>query len=355
MGEYVYYLLLLLIITIFGISKDKRKALLISFCFITLLASIRKYTVGVDTQQFYRAFSKINIDKTWNFRNFRYEPGFYYFCKIVGRFVSNAQVLIILTSVFINASVYRFIKNNSKDYFLSTILYLLAFCYFSNMNIMRQAIAVAILLYGFEFLKEKKYIKYIITILIASMFHTVAFACSLLLFFYMLPNKKAVYFIEVLIAILTFIFYKQFFEILSLRFGYEGYAKSRFAVSNYFGSLLLAMENLLIILFLLFSSYSKKIPYEEKNLKLYIVAEILYLWFSFLVVRMNIFNRISSLYSIYVIIIIPFILEHMKKVNKSNYRIAYSVILCVYFLSFSIICTLRPEWHRAIPYMFFWS
>ena len=346
----VYLILIFAILLVFSLSKNKNKALAISFVLITLVAAIRKYTVGADTIQFYRAYTLILRDSSWDYTNFRYEPGFYYLCKILGYINKDAQILIIVTSIFINFSVYRFIEKNSPGYLLSTILYIIMNCFFSNMNIMRQAVALAILLFGFEFLKEKKYIKYILVICIAILFHNVSFAALLLLIFSILPNKKSIYFIEIILALITFLLYKQFFNILTLGFGYSGYATSEYGVSNYFGAVLSALEILLIMLFLFFSSYKKNIKFDNKNIRLFSIAEILYIWFDLLVIRMNIFNRISGLFSIYNIILIPIIFEHMKKYNKDNYKIATTIFFTIYIASFIIISLYRPEWYGVIPY-----
>ena len=227
--------------------------------------------------------------------------------------------------------------------------------YFSNMNIMRQAIALAILLFAFEFLKEKKYFKYIIMVFIATLFHTVSFAALLLLLFSVLPNKRIIYYLEIVMAIITFVFYKQFFYILTLGFGYSGYATSEFGVSNYFGALISALQILFIMAFLYIVSHGKKPANGDNKFRLLSISVILYIWFSFLIIRMNIFNRISGLFGIYSIVAIPIILEKIKNDNISNYRICKIIFLSIYFTSFCIISFFRPEWYGVIPYNFFWQ
>lgn len=351
----IYLVLLLLILFIFKVSNNKNNALVISFILITLIAALRKYTIGADTAQFYRDFTNIVSSYSWDYTDFRYEAGFYYLCKLLGIISKDAQILIIVTSILINFSVYKFIKKNSPDLCLSTILYIITLVFFSNMNIMRQALALAILLFGFEFLKEKKYIKYIIVTLIASLFHTVAFASLLLLLFAMLPNKKSVYFLEFFLAILSFIFYRQLFNMLTLGFGYSGYATSEYGVSNYFGSVLSALEIFIVIGSLFLFSYSKNSNNSSYKLRVLTIASILYIWFNFLVIRMNIFNRISGLFGIYNIILIPCLLDKMKENNKSNYLIMKKFLVIIYLTSFLIISILRPEWYGVIPYYFFWQ
>lgn len=352
---FIYLALLIIILAIFKIEKNKNKALMFSFVLITLIAAFRRCDIGADTLQFYRDFSNIIADASWKYSNFRYEPGFYYLCKVLGLVTNNAQILIITTSIFINFSICKFIKKNSPDLCLSTILYIITLSFFSNMNIMRQALALAILLFGFEYLKEKKYVKYILIVLVASQFHTVAYASLLLLLFTILPNKRKVYFIEVIAAIVSFIFYKQLFNILTLGFGYSGYATSEFGVSNYFGAVLSALETFIIIGFLILFSYNKTDKDMSNKMKLCTIASILYMWFSFLVIRMNIFNRISELFSIYNIIFIPCLLEKMNKNNLYNYKIMKFFSISIYLASFLIISILRPEWHGVIPYYFFWQ
>ena len=353
---YIYLLLLVLILLIFFFNKNKKKALIYSFILISLVAILRKYTVGVDTPQFSDAFSRIASDSTWNYLNFRYELGFYYLCKIISIFSKEPQWLIVVSSAFINYSVYRFINKNSSNYLLSTLLYILMNCFFSNMNLMRQAISLEILLFGFEQLKEKKYIKYIIFVLISSLFHTVSFASILLLAFSILPNRKMTYYFEILLAIVTFLFYKQFFNILSLGFGYSEYAQSIFGTSNYFGSLICALEIFLIIVFLNVLTKSNRIKKENNNtIKCLNIAVILFIWFSFLTIRMTIFNRISGLFMVYSIVLIPSMLDNIKSINNNNYKIAKGVVLTMYLLSFMIISIYRPEWYGVIPYSFFWN
>lgn len=352
---YIYIFLIFIIVILFTVIKNKKKALFISFVLMTIVAMLRKYTVGVDTSQFFNDFTRIISNNSWDFLNFRYELGFFYLCKFLGTMCSDGQVLIIITSIFINYSVYRFIKKNSPNYLLSTLLYILMNCYFSNMNIMRQAIALAILLLGYNFLKEKKVFNYLIFVLLASMFHTVSFASLLLLFFYILPNKKSVYYFEIILAMVTFIFYKQFFSILSLGLGYNGYADTVFGESNYFGSLIIALELLFIISFLFMFSYNKNNKYKNDNTRILTISVILYIWFSFLVVRMNIFNRISSLFSIYSIILIPILLEKMKNNNINNYKLSKIICILIFAISFLVIMIYRPEWHGTIPYYFYWE
>ena len=351
----IYLICIVLVIVLFKLINHE-KALKISFVILAVVASLRKYTVGVDTSQFYHMFTNIGSNPSWDYTVTRYEPGFFYLCKLLFLMCKDGQILIVVTSIFITYSAYKFIKENSPKYYYSTILYICMNIYFSNMNVMRQALASAILLFGYKCLKEKKYLKYLIYIVVAMSFHAVSVAAVLIVIFMLLPNRKLSYCIEILLAVVTFVFGNRFFSMLSSIFGYSGYAESEFGASNYFGSLIAACEVLVVAGTLLFLAFYKKKSAEKllEN-KLLVVICLLYIWFSFLVVKMNIFNRISGLFAVYSVVLFPKLLEYVDARNHRSYKIMCVFVPMVYFSSFIVINLLRPEWYGVIPYAFFWD
>lgn len=351
----IYIILVLIILIVFKIDKEDTKALFISFFLLTLVAALRHYEIGADTYQFYRKYSEIGMDISWDYTKFRFEPGFFYLCKISYIFIKDAQALIVITSCFINYSVYRFIKLNSKDYCFSTIMYIFANIFFSYMNIMRQAMALSVCLFAYEYLKRKEYAKYFVLIGIACLFHTVAIANLILWAFGVLPHNKMTYRIAVGAALLSFVFYSQFFSILSFGLGYESYYQTSFIESNYLGALLEASQALLVIGGIVVFSMQRSKEYKNEEINLLIIAGIIYIWFSFLTIRMIVFNRISGLFSIYFIILLPNILEFVKSRNIKDYTLLKNASIFIYFVSFITISLLRPEWNRVIPYKFFWD
>ena len=350
----IYFCCIILTMIAFKLFNYK-KALKISFVILAVVAALRKYTVGVDTDQFYRMFTYIGANTSWNYRIARYEPGYFYLCKLLFLLCRDGQILIVVTSLFINYSAYRFIKENSPGYYSSTLLYIFMNIYFSNMNVMRQAVASSILLLGFRCLKEKRYWEYLVYVAIATMFHKVSVAAVLIVVFMVLPDRKLTYILEVFLAVISFVLGKRFFFLLSAVFGHSGYADSEFGVSNYFGSLIAAGEILLVAGLLLFLAFIKKRDAEKlQGDKLFIVICLLYIWFSFLVVRMNIFNRIAELFAVYTVVLFPKLLEYVDARNHRNYKIMCVFVRVVYFTSFVVINYFRPEWYGVVPYQFFW-
>ncbi len=358
----ILYFLIILLIIIFFVFLKRKTALLLSFIILSLMAGLRKYTVGVDTLQFYEAFNNIGQTNDWTFSEFRYEYGFSLLCKILYIIFRNPQSLIFVTSIFINLSVYVFIKNNSKDYFLSTLLYVFLNYYFNYMNIMRQAIAIAIMLLFFKFLKNNNYLIYLLGIIIGFFFHKTALMGLILIIIKMLSRFKFLNTFIISMGAVSFLIYKEIFMLGANILGdyYLAYINSEFADSNYFGSLLMFLQTFLIFISCGYLHYRTEKKDRLMNSSLLMTISIVALCCLALVMRMNIFNRISSIFEIYLIIFVPNVLDNYK--SPKGYIIKNRLLLCSnikYFciflalLFFLGINLLRPEWYGVVPYEFF--
>jgi capsular polysaccharide biosynthesis protein len=169
------YIIVLIFEIIFGLllsvnkkENSKKIFIIITFVILTIVAGIRTKDVGTDTEQYYRAYKRIGTYTSINSAfNERYEKGFVILCYGLNKISSDPQILIFITSAFINFCVLRFIYRNSNNLVYSVYLYITLNFYFSYMNIMRQAVAIGFLLLAFENLKSKKYVKYFLEILLA--------------------------------------------------------------------------------------------------------------------------------------------------------------------------------------------
>lgn len=81
-------------------------------------------------------------------------------------------------AIFVNAVVFWFIKNNTKNWF--TALFLFALCFFMRFNceIMRESLAISFFLLGYRYLTSNRFAKYYIFAFLAFMCH----ASSIFLF-----------------------------------------------------------------------------------------------------------------------------------------------------------------------------
>ena len=216
MGAY-YFILFFLLINGATAKKHRMWYVTSTFFIVFLFAALRKYTIGIDLNLHYaRNFERIAMlpwDEVPSF--IAYDPGFNILCKLIGYISTDRQVFIMITSLIVFGSVGRYIYINGKDVVLETFMFLVSFCYMMYMNIIAQAVAMAIFLFAIEFLKGKKYIKYIIAVLLASSMHASAIILLLMIpLSFLKVNRKSVFRFSIILLFILFV-YNQVFDMFA--------------------------------------------------------------------------------------------------------------------------------------------
>ena len=301
------------------------------------------------------AFNKASSLTISTFSNLRYEYGFTFLLWILNKISSNWQILLIVTSLFINYSVLKFIDKNSKNPVFSVLIYILLNFYFFYTSAMRQAIAISIILLGFEHLKQDKNIRFVIYVLIASLFHQSAFLALLIPLMKKIKYNKLFIFVLLFIYFVGFIFGKDFFLIIT-KFSSRllDYSDSKFFVENYFGALLQFLLNFILFIFgyWIMLKNDKKILYDKSNIHNTLIGILAIAnLFLLLTVRVGIFNRFSPYFAIFIIIWLPNMIMELKK--SKDRMLIYVVCFSVLLTYWIIIGIFRPEWYGMIPYQFF--
>ena len=350
MGIYIALFVFELLFGLAIIKKEKKYKkiyLIVSFILLAGIAALRTKNVGIDTLQFHDAYLRIGYLDWTELTTERYEIGFSVLCKLLNYITANPQILISFTAIFINFSVVRFIYKNSNDVVFSILLYILLNFYFSYMNIMRQAMAIAILLFAFDAMKNGRKIKYFLLVGLATTFHGSAI---LGLAYIILPKfkykqKYNKFLIPILLII--FLFGKQIFLAFSeLSPRLAGYVGSEYDTENYFGALLNFLLTFAIWWFGNDALKKKENKEVNEEVLLYNKIIIISVITTLLTIRVGIFNRFTPYFSIFEIIWIPNVLKLMKN-NRQLFKLFFIIVLLSYWI---IIMVFRPEWYGAVPY-----
>lgn len=351
----IYFVLIFLISLIYIFSKRYKNGdkvfLFISFLLLTFVSGLRNRCIGVDTNMYVYFFEHLNTIGFNDLMNLRYEYGFSLFSKIISLLTDNYHIYLLIVSSIINASVLNFISKNSKNKGLSVILFILCNFYFSYMNIMRQALALSIILFSFEALKKKKKLLFAFLILLASQFHFSAIICLIFIFLNKIKLTKKHLPIILLTSIIFFIYGNLIFNYFcSLSPRLASYIGTDYSNNNYFGALFESM--------IIFSQYifglivTKKNNYIKKeNNDMFIAGGIVVATIiSVLTMKATIFNRILHYFSIITIVWTPNSIENI--VNKKNKTYITVIIILAFLLYFTMIEIYRPEWYGVVPYKF---
>lgn len=178
--------------------KNKKTFVVIAFLFLLLPMALR-YGIGTDYFYTYEPYFHFVGEGKKYFT----EMGFNILNKIIYVCTGDFKVLIFITSYIIISFFLKGIIDNSSDRIFSVMLLFLAQIYFYSMNMIRQAIAIAIIFWGFNYLLKKEKNKYLICCLIASLFHISALCMCLLCFLENIELKNRTKIILVLAAFLV--------------------------------------------------------------------------------------------------------------------------------------------------------
>lgn len=331
-------------------ENNKKAFLIIAFFIFFIISALRTQMVGADTKQYCWAFDLIKEHSLeWSFENLRFEKGFIVFCKLLSYISMDSQILIIVSSFIIISVVFYFIKENSVNPFLSVLLFVLLNYYFMYISAMRQALAIACCLIGYTFFyKKEKYKPFILTIILASLFHTSALCMLILL---AITNKisynKNLFGLTILVSLISFVFSDFIFILIAKGNQYSYYINSDYAQ----GSNIAGYINYIIVFCMLIFSYvfGKDKIKKDKNFNRYLIILSINLILSALAIKTSIFGRLSTYFNIFNCIYLPYVMNNIKL--DSNRKIMKTIVYFSIFSYWIIVSLNRPEWYGCIPYI----
>lgn len=319
------YIQMFLIAMLIAIVLRKRKALAVFGAALPffVIAALR-YDVGTDYM--YR-YVPDYLRLYYGGRVGNLELGFKLLVKFcIFFFRKNFQVLFIITSFVIIAGIFYSIYRNSKNYIFSIALFFVAGYYFQSLNIVRQFMAMAILLAGYRLIIDKKYVKWVVVCLVASMIHTTAIIGVGLI---VLNEMKEISIYKIVGFSFLAVVGNRFFRIILVKIlsftRFAVYVNSLYDVSKI--SITLILQNIIIYMYMYYSFKIRtdKKYYEEDKFLLNIQAATLLLVVLGSII--SLFDRMVLYFQIFQLISIPNFISASKK--KEN-------AVVITFLSFTV-------------------
>lgn len=332
--------------------KNREVFLLIACIQLIILAGLRGYTVGADLNNYLGAieyYGKLPMQSVLFAKlvyPFDYEIGYFIFVKLCAFLRMNNTVFLLMVAVITYVPIFKLIKKKSTMPFLSIFIYFSFGTFSYSLGLFRQMIAISIITCGIKYIEQKKLCKYIFVIILAMMFHTTAI---IMLPFYWIQkiDFKKLFIWIIWFEVVGFLFGKQIINLaVYLLPKYSGYIDSTYGESGG-GVFNLAFLNVIMLIGLIYNMYTPQKAYQNR---FFLNALAIAICFQVVGYHMEIFGRIVSYYSIYLIILIPQMITSLFK-GRSKY-IGISVVMlflclrfCMTFIGNEYIC----------PYYFFWQ
>lgn len=339
----------------------KRNYLFIVFLVLVIVSGLREYTVGADTKNYVAMFNSVN---SVGAISARIEGGFVYYLKFLRLLSDDPRVLLFASASICVGVACVFIYKLSKAPIMSAELYVLMGGYFTQMNAMRQSIALAIteiafliILLNKDNLLWKKVLSGLFIVLAAS-FHTVAII-AFIPYALMLRNNGEDKETRLtagktlrnsfMAAIVGFVAYSiVMMAATRILPGYAYYfGNSSWSDANYNASL---FNSLIAIIFAITGAWAfgrKKLNGVQRFAAIMIGFSII---FYVLSMRMEIWARVAGMFSAYTYFLwVPEFFSEMR--NYHNRAIIKGTILAFAFAYMIVVLVFRPEWTQVVPYL----
>lgn len=365
----IYYmtyamLCLIAIIAQYG-SKDLQKRsgaiCIFGFIFIFLILALRHWSMGVDLGYYTRnyvgygggyipSFERLNqyswldIIKMKDFLN--YEKGYIIFNKLVGSIHNDKQFLLGVCA-FINASVTAvFIYKNSKLPFLSWIVLLGLPVFLMFFSGLRQDLAISITMMSVYWIKKKKIIPFILTVLLASTMHSSAIVFLVAYPMYYVKLTEMQSFIFTLLIPVVYVLKAPLFTVLSK------ILKENAEMENT-GAGTLFVVFFMVYLFLVVSN-SQQHKKQSGWINLFYIACICQAFGGIYSTAM----RVGYYFMPYLAAALPNTVSDFqytgKNTEKRDFILSYVFILIAFAL-FGLYSLSSGSWAKTNPYVFFWQ
>ncbi len=377
---YIYIFTFSLSCFLFYIStKSKSKlwnklTIIIAILLPCLLAGLRGDEIGTDVTVYAKplftvaktshSFSDFLLHPLYSYKMVNdFEIGYLFLTYFIAKLFNNFHVLLFTIELLMLLPLYKGLKkfkNMDNKIWLCMLIYYLIF-FNLTLNAMRQFIGISISFYALSLLinRESSTKKCVLYIFISMLFHKSSALAFLILIVYLASKNrlKIVFgsvkfdFKKILFAVMTllitFIIIKPTF--LSKFLDYVGFDKyTNYVNGNYSFSYFSFFKLLPLIVLYIFNRQSFNNKYD--NSKFYSIILILSIIIG-QAVSLNIrASRISYIFSIFFVVIIPLLLETMKNNKKRNIYILFTISYLLFYWYYIFVYMGSSE---TVPYSFY--
>lgn len=333
----ICYLLARLIVK----CKVKNRWTILDFLILFIMiffAGFRDH-VGTDYNTYYDIYNNIVTSKfnLQTFYNTHQEIGYYLLSTITKKIVKSDMGIFITSACLTYTLIYTRIKEESKGFSYSILLFFLLGIFTGPFNVLRQWIAIAINFYAEKYI-DKQFKKFVVFNIIASMFHITALPVMMIQIIIKKLKLDYKVFVYLFLTLLIGVFIINNMPMIQ---SLAGKVNPRFV--NYFnvykcgmGTKLLLMLKIGVMLILLVYKYKVE---NERYILYYLVALI----FNILGLYNVFIYRFSSYFEIYLILLFPELLSKFYKNERVVYKyIIFATFVCVFTLSLLFYGDLLP-------------
>ena len=351
MDIYSIYLLIAIILSIsiknnqIDHTRARKTYCVILGIILFLIAALRSTSVGIDSERYAWHFYNLQqLDFQGIIDYYQSELGFYFLVKLLTFISSDHQIMFAFIGAIYAYSISRFIYNYSIEPMVSFIM-LIPMVYFAfTLTGLRQTMALSILLISIDYILDRRLLKFLLIVFIASLFHQSA------LFFapaYIIKNKNITFKrIFLYLAFMPIVFLLRPFIVRAVQFFlYSSYSIDWSQSAGGWSTL-----STYVLILIVATIFKKQLEKQNGNFPFFFTMMYIgTLVQMFVPLQPNIF-RVSMYYNIASIILIPGILKTQK--DRVSKLIAYTIFFVLMGVQYYVF-TFNAA--GVQPYKFFWQ
>lgn len=286
------------------IGKKMKKVFLILALGVPIVISGIRYFVGTDFAVYSSIYTSISNNGLLSI-NFGtgIEVGFYILNMLVAFIMNNVQYVYIISALMTVVIAYLAICKYKENLSVPLIFFIYLTLFFpQSLNIVRQSLAVVIVMFSYRYLYEKNLFKFLKWVAFAACFHITAIIVIPFYFIYNRKNKEKGHFFKFIYLILIVLFILFFKDIINIFKELGIFSKFTLYDLNdnvHIGLGIIAQKLPFILLCLLF--YKKLIKADKRNeLNIYfLIIEMMLLmlgYFQYYANRLALYFSVSEIF-----------------------------------------------------------
>lgn len=336
--------------------------ILIALLIPAILAGVRDYSVGTDVLVYGNAW--FNRAFTVDYKTYvewatssSIGSGYAFLNYVVSRFSDNPHVFYFIYNLLENILIFLGIKHFRGNINVTLGMATYYFLFFNVLlNILRQGMALALIVWGLKYVVDKKFVKYILVVAIATLFHSTAIlAVVIYLVYWVFNDVKDMSILKDLVSLsiimLILLLFTQLTTILNshwlLSDRYQAFVSSSNVRGGFLVHLLLCIP--ILALYVLNLIYNKKLSGMDKSFSYLVLVTTL----------MSIFNiyssnlsRITLYFDFLFIIMIPYIVKNgLPRIKWKNVDVELVLVTIYLFIYWWLIFVIMQS-GETVPFIF---
>ena len=236
------------------------------------------------------------------------EVGFSVYVWILANIFDSSQWLLIITAIIMTVCTLKFISKHSEDVVVSLVMFICLGLFTFNMNGLRQCVAMSICLIAYGYIKNKKFIPFVLIILLAMSFHksSLIFAFAYLLAFIKPKWNYILFFIITLALFITFA------DDISLLY-------DSMTGEDYYGGDSFDSGGVVVVLIYLITIFVALLFNNKWDKDAFLPLLLTIMGFSFYIIRYlstQIYERISYYFCYFTILLLPLVISKFDGKSK---------------------------------------